>query len=192
MIFLDFEASGLNGYPIEVGLAIVQSDRSIVTVGRLIRHDEWLDQVDMWDHTAEALHRIRRADLLEHGRPPTEVCAWLDELLGDQVACIDSPYDRMWLSDLFSAAFGRGAVAPVLADIGAAFGGGTRPYLRGKEIDEVRIEKALRAKATAKIEHRAEADASAWAEVYVASLRDNAPVHRLFMTNTGIERRALP
>jgi hypothetical protein len=105
MIFLDFEASaGMGGYPIEVGWCRVNSDRSLTSAAKLIRHDEWLDEFQRWDWQAEQIHHISRLNIMEWGEPPAIVMAWLNEHLAGCQVCADSPMDGIWLRELASAA----------------------------------------------------------------------------------------
>ncbi len=96
--FLDFEASSLDGYPIEV--AISTADGRIRSW--LIRPTwRWTD----WSTKAEALHGISREMLARDGASVRDVARDLDEALGDGVAYSDSPdYDGRWCRQLFEAA----------------------------------------------------------------------------------------
>lgn len=180
MIFLDFEASGIFGYPIQVGFCAVGADRAWKSAARLIRNDEWLDDFSRWDWQAEQLHQISRAELVANGEGPTTVLTWLNDELGGMVACVDSLKDLDWLRELTDAA----GVVPAfrLEHVDAA--------LDGPEIDHVADE--LDADRVAKRTHQADADAEHLAVRYVLSLRHGAPVHRLYVAGAGFERRPLP
>lgn len=97
---IDVEASGFGAgsYPIEVGLALEPGKRFC----RLIRPaGHWRH----WDEEAEAVHRISRATLLEHGRPVTEVARELNELLDGRIVFSDAwAVDKPWIIELFAAA----------------------------------------------------------------------------------------
>jgi hypothetical protein len=201
MIWIDFEASAPTGYPIEVGVCRVNADRSLTSAGKLIRHDEWLDEFQRWDWQAEQIHHITRANLIEHGESPAVVMAWLNDQLRGHVACADSSYDLLWCREL-SAAAGIG-MEFAIADIGAAF--------EGAEIDELRYDRLARMvsspvaygrefghqfgqSAALGLEaktHRAEQDSRHLASWYVTSLRDDSAVHRLCMAGDGTIRRIL-
>lgn len=199
--FIDFEASGAvgGGYPIEVGYCLVEADRSLRSASKLIRHDEWLNELS-WDWQAERIHHITRADLMGHGESPLVVMRWLNAQLAGLVVCADSQFDVLWCRDLAGAA----GVAPTfrILDIAAAFA--------GLEIDEARYDRLAR-RVTSPVAygrefgrqgdgaslglrpktHRAGADAEHLASWYLASLRDDARVHRLYLTDHGHERRSL-
>ena len=169
MIFIDFEASAaMGGHPIEVGICHVNADRSLTSAGKLIRHDEWLDEFQRWDWQAEQIHHISRANLMEHGESPAVVMAWLNDQLRGQVACADSQYDLIWCQELAAAA--GIAMEFAIMDIGKAF--------EGTEI-------AARRPPTEAKTHRAAADAEHLASWYVASLGDDAQVHRLLLMADG-------
>lgn len=170
MIFLDCEASGLMGYPIEIGFARVLPDRSITSAARLIRHDEWLDELPLWDWQAEALHGISRADLVEHGQPVGAVARWLNDQLAGHLVAIDSEFDQRWVDMLMSAAgvdrqFG-------FIDVVEAFA--------GDEVDRQAVSVLARDLSERRV-HRAAADAEQWAEIYVNSLGYGWPVREIRM-----------
>ncbi len=101
MIFLDFEASApMGGYPIEIGFCIVSETREMRTAAMLIRHDEWLDELQRWDWQASQIHKIDRAAIMEYGRSPRTVMNWLNEQLDGMVALADSPMDSLWFREL--------------------------------------------------------------------------------------------
>ena len=96
--FLDFEASSLDGHPIEV--AISTADGRIRSW--LIRPAwRWTD----WSAKAERLHGISREMLARDGASVRDVARDLNEALADGVVYSDSPeYDGRWCRQLFEAA----------------------------------------------------------------------------------------
>ncbi|MCC6744453.1 MAG: hypothetical protein IT175_11385 [Acidobacteria bacterium] len=96
--FLDFEASSLDGHPIEV--AISTADGRIRSW--LIRPTrEWAD----WSRKAEALHGVSREMLARDGISVRVVARNLDEAIGDGLVYSDSPeFDGWWCRQLFEAA----------------------------------------------------------------------------------------
>ena len=182
MIFIDFEAAGLDSYPIEVGFAAVEADRSICSASRLIYERFWDEQFD-WSPAAEALHGITREQLRREGLPAVDVAAWLNEQIGGMVVLSDSRYDQLWTTELYIGA----VMLPAFCgprDITHAFS--------GIEIDERRFQPAKRqADRSAPIRHRAEADARHLATWYAQSLAIGAPVHRLIISPDGPRRVAL-
>jgi hypothetical protein len=104
---IDFEASSLEleGYPIEVGLAVWTAlDGPVLGWSTLIRPEEdWLRFGD-WSKASRDVHGIAQSDL-RSGRPATEVAALLNALLPDGavVWCDGGPYDAHWARKLFLA-----------------------------------------------------------------------------------------
>lgn len=96
---IDFEASGTDGYPIEVGVAIYDSQRSFLSVwSSLIRPTvAWL-QTMKWEPVAAQIHGIARAEITD---APTafDVGRQLNELLAPiGVAYCDGwKWDSRWL-----------------------------------------------------------------------------------------------
>ncbi len=103
-IVMDFEASAReNGYPIEVGVAFTWQTGEITGTSRLIRHDPWLDD-GFWCARAQKIHNIQKEELYRSGRPPAEICDWLNGMLEGRTAYADHEYDKGWLSQLFHVA----------------------------------------------------------------------------------------
>ncbi len=179
MIFFDFEASGVAGFPAEAGFCKVEADRSMHQAAKLIYHPLWLDQVERWDDQAERLHGISRADLVRSGESPAMVMNWLNRELNGTIALVDSQLDKKWLRELADAA----GVEPTfhLEDIAWAFSG---PEV-AREADSLEADLICRAI------HRAGPDAEHMAVRYLMSLYVGAPVHRLFKAGTGFDRRPL-
>ena len=96
--FLDFEASSLDGYPIEVAISTGEGDIRSWLIRPTWR---WTD----WSVKAEALHGISREMLARDGASVRDVARELNEALEDGVAYSDSPkYDGWWCRQLFEAA----------------------------------------------------------------------------------------
>jgi hypothetical protein len=96
--FLDFEASGFQGYPIEVAWSV--PDGSIES--HLIRSAPgWVD----WDPEAAAVHGITREVLKAEGRSVHEVASRLNATLRGLAVYTDAPaFDERWCRRLFEAA----------------------------------------------------------------------------------------
>lgn len=171
MIFLDFEASaGMGGYPIEVGFCVVEPDRTMRSAAKLIRYDEWLDDLPRWDWRAQEIHHIDREHLMEFGESPVSVMRWLNTELTGMVACCDSYMDKLWLKELADTA----GIVPAfgLEDIAVAFD--------GPEIDEMGYQWALTVKdRVCPKTHRADRDSEHLATWYVLSLKLGAPVRQV-------------
>lgn len=154
IIFVDLEASSLTeGYPIEVGWAIVR-DFKVTTESHLIRPTpEWYFDDFRWSTDSQAVHRITRGNLLDHGKLPTEVATRMTELFSGKTLYSDAPrYDFAWTVELFHAAFkDRSAVPFKLADVSSLYeDGGT---------DDRKFEQEVRKRRKFKVEHRAADDA---------------------------------
>ena len=99
-IVLDIEASGFgrDSYPIEIGY-VLPDGGSYCT---LVRPEaNWTH----WDPEAQRLHRITRANALQHGRPPIDIARHLNRTLSGQTVYSDGwANDYSWLGTLFDAA----------------------------------------------------------------------------------------
>jgi hypothetical protein len=103
-VFYDFEASGLGGFPIEVGWALVDERYNLRSDSYLILPaPEWnLDA--HWDESAQEIHGISQAYLMANGRPAVEVAQRLNDSLSGMSLYSDSPFDQKWMGQLFTAA----------------------------------------------------------------------------------------
>ncbi|HEY1722236.1 MAG TPA: exonuclease domain-containing protein [Magnetospirillaceae bacterium] len=161
MIFLDFEASGLQGFPIEIGWAIVHPDRRITVESHYIHCERWMDQIERWTPEAESIHGISRRFLIDFGKPPLAVALRANEVLAGATVMVDSPYDMRWSAELFAEAQLPQAFS--FADVAACFA--------GPEVDEPAYEYSLKIIDKVKPKtHRAGEDAEHWATLYRMSL----------------------
>ncbi|HWY14731.1 MAG TPA: hypothetical protein VNX86_06290 [Rhizomicrobium sp.] len=103
-VFHDCEATGPNGYPIEVGWAYIDEAGALVSEGHLIRPPAEWDIESVWDEQAEAVHNIPLAILRAQGRPAFQVARRMNEALAGRELFSDSPADEDWLRKLFDAA----------------------------------------------------------------------------------------
>jgi hypothetical protein len=104
-VFFDFEASGPEGVPIEVGWAYADDAlQRVVSEAHLIRPDPDWDIEGCWDQDAERVHGIRLDTVLKSGRPVFEVARRLSGALAGRVLFSDSGFDEAWLDQLFEAA----------------------------------------------------------------------------------------
>lgn len=97
---MDFEASGFgpDGYPIEVGYCLGNGKKYCTLIQPA---ESWR----YWDNTAEQLHGISRANLLDAGTPIREVALTLNENLQGLVLYSDGwAVDERWLNQLFAIA----------------------------------------------------------------------------------------
>lgn len=168
-VFYDFEASGLNGFPIEIGWAYAHNkSASIVAEGHLIRPAiEWHTAAD-WDTDAEGLHGLTLDLLMREGKPAHSVASRLNEALRNRSLFADSPFDEGWLIQLFDAAglsptFQVRRTAPEIL---------ARQFAADHRLPSAAVDQAI---ASAQRDHpqghRAVRDASHWAAVWLMLLR---------------------
>ena len=94
---IDVEASGFGpfSYPIEIGVALESGDKYCSLVSPA---PDWTH----WDPSAEAVHRIPRDILREHGKPARHVALELNDLLHGGTVYTDGwVVDKPWLIKLF-------------------------------------------------------------------------------------------
>ncbi len=168
-VFYDIEASGLDGFPIEIGWARADlASDTILSEGHLIRPPADWDVRGTWDVSAAARHRIPLDELWRVGKPVFEIGRRMNETLRDSQLFADSPFDESWLQQLFDAAglepefVVRRTDAPVLIKTLAS---DRALYVEAKR-------QALR---LAPPIHRAEADARHWAVLWAIVTRPAPP-----------------
>jgi hypothetical protein len=103
-VFLDFEANGLEGAPIEVGFAFVDDLKSVVSGSWLIKPDQEWGLADDWDMDAQQIHGISLAQLMANGVPTFQVAQQLNHVLAGRDLYSDSPFDQRWMQQLFDSA----------------------------------------------------------------------------------------
>jgi DNA polymerase III epsilon subunit-like protein len=105
---IDLEASGLgsNGFPTELGWAIIQADGSVKSSSCLIRPPaKWTIYRNAWSAASERLTGITREMLDRDGVPPSEAMMRFFEAVGDRDLVSDEPdFDAHWLARLAEAA----------------------------------------------------------------------------------------
>ncbi len=151
--FYDVEASGMGGYPIEVGWATVTLPIGTIDSGSMLIRptEEWTARLP-WLDEAERIHGISRDLLKAQGRPPAEVTARLNALFPGQTLFCDAPqFDIPWTNILFAAANVRRTFQ--LASLAEGF---RRAALRRPVTEQI-------LQVTSSTVHRAEADARRWA-----------------------------
>jgi hypothetical protein len=167
-VFYDFEASGLDGFPIEVGWAFVDDQKRIVSDSSLILPDPKWNLASNWDEGAEQIHGISVKHLMEKGIPTSQVAQQLNQALRGLDLYSDSLFDQKWMRQLYeSASIGltftlQDKPAPILIEE-------LRAELGFTEDDMVGLYRALDHKAP----HldRARPDARHWAARWQALLK---------------------
>ena len=106
--FVDLEAAGLgsNGYPTELGWAVVQEDGSIISDSSLIRPPaRWTMYANAWSAASERLTGINREMLDRGGLRPIDVMRqFLAAVEGCELFSDEPDFDRHWLGMLAEAA----------------------------------------------------------------------------------------
>ncbi|MAB13277.1 hypothetical protein FHS78_001856 [Parvibaculum indicum] len=103
---IDFEAAGMESYPIEFGWATVDIDAQEISVDSfLIRPTEdWLQNWE-WTSEAELLHGLRLRDLMDKGINVETAVQRIDERFGDTPLYSDAPsFEKFWMKTLYEAA----------------------------------------------------------------------------------------
>ena len=160
VIFLDFEASalGVEGYPIEVGWALVSSPGQVIVRSMLIRPArQWATWE--WSPDSAAVHNIAQEELMRNGIPAGTVAQVMNTELAGQVVHSDHPRgDGFWLHVLFDAA----GLVPTfrLKDIASAF----------ERVSDLAYERAVERGNHPPVTHRAGDDALHWARKYIAAV----------------------
>jgi hypothetical protein len=168
-VFYDIEASGLDGFPIEIGWARADlASDTVLSEGHLIRPSADWDVRGTWDASAATRHRIPLDELWRTGKPVFEIARRMNETLRGTELFADSPFNESWLQQLFEAAglepefVVRRTDAAVLIK---ALVGDRAVYAEAKR-------QALR---IAPPTHRAEADARHWAVLWAMVARPAPP-----------------
>ena len=104
-VFYDCEASGLEGFVIEIGWAFVEPDgQKISSAGYLVRPALAWRIENAWDENAESLHGISLVLLRACGRPTWEIAQSMNRELEGRELFSDSPKDEIWLNQIFEDA----------------------------------------------------------------------------------------
>jgi hypothetical protein len=171
-VFYDFEASGIAGFPIEIGWAWpdgnnVKSDSLLISPA-----DGW-DTIGNWETQAEKIHGISLALLKREGLPAASVVSRLNKCLGGRTLYSDSHLDTKWMAQLFTA-----------TQLRPAFDVHLMPA--GELVDDLRQTMELSRAAAAGIAenvgrkfphtHRARTDALYWAELWSAFSREELEI----------------
>jgi hypothetical protein len=106
--FIDLEASGLgsNGFPTELGWALIREDGSVQSASCLIRPpSQWTMYANAWSPVSERLTGITREMRERDGVAPAEAMKRLMGFVGDRELFSDEPdFDAHWLGMIAKAA----------------------------------------------------------------------------------------
>ncbi len=105
-LFMDFEASGLSpeSYPIQVAWSAADGSVTECWFIEPAPAYGWALE-EAWDASAERVHGIPFATLLEQGKPAALIAARMNEQLGGQIIYVDGgAFDQIWCGQLFAAA----------------------------------------------------------------------------------------
>ena len=103
-VFYDFEANGLDGFPVEIGFAFVDDRNSIVSGSWLIKPEAQWEIANSWDAGAQEIHGISHDQLMSEGLSAIHVAQCLNQSLAGRDLYSDSPFDQKWMAQLFDAA----------------------------------------------------------------------------------------
>ena len=164
-VFVDFEASGPDGWPIEVGWAEIVAGR-VAVESHLIRPEPEWDEAK-WDEVAADVHGIALDRLRAEGEPAIVVADRVVAALHGRLLVSDAaPYDRAFLRRLFDVRDGDPDWP--MTDI-AALERSMEPEARA------RMRSAL---ARLPLPHRAGPDAERLAHAWAAALRTGLTLRR--------------
>lgn len=98
-IFIDFEASAINGYPIQVAYGSSESDLKSHLIKPL---EQWMNDESLWDENAEAIHGFSLSYLNIYGVNALSVAKEVSRDLQGKIIYSDSKADLTWLGWLFN------------------------------------------------------------------------------------------
>lgn len=161
-VFVDCEASDLDGYIIEVGWAVAPQGQEIISAAVLVRPAPQWKIRDAWNHKAEMLHGISLVQLLAHGRSAEDVAQIVNEELAGLELFSDAPkYDGRWLAQLFEAA----GVEPAFTISPTPTRALLETIARRRNFDPIRFQQRWD-DARQNRRHRADADALTYARLW--------------------------
>ncbi|MBF0267834.1 MAG: hypothetical protein HQL44_04520 [Alphaproteobacteria bacterium] len=175
-IFIDFEASSFDGYPVEVGWAVAEPETGLITTeGYIIRPtQEWLDDAARWDLSAQKIHGLSQQELIHHGESVKVVADRLEKALGGhlEVYSDNVAYDGFWMNQLATAAGYNNGLDIYLLQVEASLLAPDRKWNSHFHADQKKFLDlaAFEAQKLSAPNHRASADAAFWAASYLIAL----------------------
>lgn len=95
---IDIEASGFNGYPIQVGV-ITESGETYKANIKPCK--KWQEELE-WNKESEQIHNLKLKDLIMKGVDIDIVARSLNKLLQGKDVLIETVYDEYWIELLFA------------------------------------------------------------------------------------------
>lgn len=93
-VFIDFEASSINGFPIQVAYGTSESDLKCHLIKPL---PIWNNAIYMWDYNAQDIHGFSKSYINEYGVNAETVAREVSENLKGKTIYADSGADLNWL-----------------------------------------------------------------------------------------------
>jgi hypothetical protein len=187
-VFYDFEASGLTGFPIEIGWAWLDGS-GVISDSLLIAPAAHWDLIGKWETQAETVHGITIQQLKTEGHPPLSVVQRLNRCLAGRTLYSDSPLDTGWMEQLFAAT----SLSPTFI---------VHLMPAGELVDDLRRTVGLSHHVAVQIAdgvgdrfphtHKARADAVYWAELWAAFSNADTASHPAPATKLLLEPFANP
>lgn len=97
-IFIDFEASSIQGFPIQVAYGTCEKNLKCLLIKPL---DIWNNDTFMWDYNAEDMHGFSKEYLNQHGIDAALVARQISGELKNKTIYADNGIDLNWLFMLF-------------------------------------------------------------------------------------------
>jgi hypothetical protein len=96
-IFIDFEASSMQGFPIQVAYGSCEADLKCHLIKPL---NHWNNAIYLWDFNAQDIHGFSKAYINDYGVNATTVAKEVSEDLKGKTIYADSGVDLFWLQYL--------------------------------------------------------------------------------------------
>lgn len=93
-IFIDFEASSITGFPIQVAYGSCEADLKCFLIKPL---NHWNNAIHLWDYNAEDVHGFSKRYINEYGINAATVAREVSNDLQGKTVYSDSGLDQNWL-----------------------------------------------------------------------------------------------
>ncbi len=98
-IFIDFEASSINGFPLQVAYGSCEEDLKYFLIKPLA---EWNNEEHLWSFDSQEIHGFSKRYINEYGINPESVAREVSDDLNGKVIYADSKADMAWLNMLLN------------------------------------------------------------------------------------------